>query len=72
VTASNRHYYGSLQFLVYLVHKHFSDYKLIVYDLGLTFRQRRLVKTKKPILITIELKRLNVYIRKSITDKNEL
>jgi hypothetical protein len=43
ITAANSNYYGSLQQTVYLVHQHFPDCKLIIYDLGLTNEQLKKV-----------------------------
>jgi hypothetical protein len=43
VTAGNYEYFDTLQHTVYLVHQHYPDYHLIIYDLGLTKRQHKLV-----------------------------
>ena len=45
VTAANSNYYDPLQATVYHVHKNFPDYRLIVYDLGLTEQQHEKVCT---------------------------
>jgi hypothetical protein len=43
VTAANSAYYGPLQATTYQIHKFLPDYKLIIYDLGLTEEQHMLV-----------------------------
>lgn len=43
VTAANAAYYDALQATVFHVHKHFPDYKLIVYDLGLDIEAHKTV-----------------------------
>ena len=35
VLAANAQYYEPLQAAVYQIHKHLSDYKIIIYDLGM-------------------------------------
>lgn len=44
ITAANSGYYSPMQATVYLVHKYFPDYKLIIYDLGLSDDQYQTVR----------------------------
>ena len=45
VTAANSNYYDALQATVYHIHKFLPDFKLIIYDLGLSDEQNRIVST---------------------------
>ena len=45
VTAANSAYYDALQATVYLIHQHLPELRLVVYDLGLTEDQRKIVNT---------------------------
>jgi hypothetical protein len=42
VTAANQKYFDALQATVYQIHKYLPDYRLIIYDLGLTPKQYKL------------------------------
>ncbi len=44
VTAGNYEYFDTLQHTIYLVHQHYPDFELVIYDLGLTKRQHKLVR----------------------------
>ena len=47
VTAANMHYYEPLQATVYHIHQHFPEYKLIIYDLGLTSDMLKTVREER-------------------------
>ena len=44
VTASNSQYYGPLQNTIYHLHKNLPGYQIIVYDLGLTDNEYKMVE----------------------------
>ena len=43
VTAANSNYYDALQATVYQIHTFLPDFKLIIYDLGLSDEQKIIV-----------------------------
>jgi len=45
VTAADRGYMDPLEASIFYIHRHFSDFNLIVYDLGLTSEQYKKIKT---------------------------
>lgn len=65
LTISNSNYYGSLQKTVFLVHRNFPDYKLVVYDIGLTPDQYN--KTKRNCKCELRKFDFNSELYKSFT-----